>query len=384
MTPHPWHPHLFLRQWIEDQRGRRNQQYEHKILFLRPNASARACYRDLRLCRIRNLKYLKHLHAFVGLFPKDYPSSAFRNHPALFQVEEDIDVQIFIPVKGKVTPKAQVVPWGIRRIGAEKAWSKTQGKGVRVAVLDTGIAYDHPDLHNNVKGGVNILNPLLPPYDHNGHGTHVAGTIGAVNNQFGVVGVAPKVDLYAVKAFNKDGTAKLSDIIKAIDWCIGNGIQIINMSFGFNEPSASFREAIARAHQAGIIMIAASGNKGTRGRLEYPAQFEETIAVSSINEQDQISKFSTIGPNIDLAAPGEKITSTWLNDSFRELSGTSMAVAHVSGVAALMLSRYPNLTPQQLSYMLRRSATRLKDSSSFAQGFGVVNASVLAERAVGE
>lgn len=355
-----------------------NNFYVRRIIFVKPKSSPMACLRDMQYHHVRDIKYLKGLNAFVGLFPKNTFASMFRAHPDIYQIDDDIEVKIFIPYKGKIVNKSQVIPWGIKKIGADKAWQTTQGEGVRVAVIDTGIAFDHPDLQKNVKGGVNILNSILPPYDHNGHGTHVAGTIGAVNNEMGVVGVAPKVSLYAVKAFNKDGTAKLSDIIRAIDWCIENNIDIINMSFGFNEPSPTFREAIIRAQQAGIIMVAASGNKGTRGRLEYPAQFAETIAVSSINENNEITDFSTIGPGVDLTAPGEKITSTWLNNSFRDLSGTSMSVAHVTGVAALLLSRYPNIKPNQVSSILKDSALRIRNISTYAQGSGIINASFLA------
>lgn len=377
MTPNPWLPPFNRRRFREAQLF--NNNYIRKILFMRPNASPKACYSELRKCKNSQINYLRGLNAFIGLFPRNSFIDRFKNHPDIFHIEEDLEVKIFIPFKGRIVNRSQVVPWGIKKIGAEKAWPVTQGEGVRVAVLDTGIDFNHMDLRGNISGGTNILNPLFPPFDQNGHGTHVAGTIGAVNNELGVVGVAPRVNLFAVKAFNKDGTAKLSDIIKAIDWSIENNMQIINMSFGLNEPSPSFREAIIRAHQAGILMIAASGNKGTRGRLEYPAQFSETVGVTSINENDKISEFSTIGPKVDITAPGEKITSTWLNNSFRELSGTSMAVAHVSGVAALLLSRYPNLTSYQLFYLLKRSAVRLGNAPMFAQGAGIVNAAVLAE-----
>ncbi|OEF99418.1 hypothetical protein BHF71_02205 [Vulcanibacillus modesticaldus] len=372
MTPPPLFPPFDPRK--RNHPGQR--EYINKILFVKPKVPPFRCYHDLINSKITNLKYLKKLNAFIGLFPKNSLAEQFRHHPDVFQIEDDIDVQIFIPFKGKIVPKTQMIPWGIERVGAQKAWYYSQGKGVRVGVIDTGIAFDHPDLERNIKGGVNIINPLLSPYDYNGHGTHVAGTIGAVNNEYGVVGVAPKVDLFAIKAFNKDGTAKLSDIIKAIDWSIENEMDIVNMSFGFNEPSPTFREAIIRAQQAGVLMIAASGNKGTRGRIEYPAQFDETIAVSSINEKNQISNFSTIGPQVDLAAPGEKIISTWPNNSFRELSGTSMAVAHVTGVAALILSRYRQLSTYELAEVLKSSAIRLKNISSFAQGAGVVNAAI--------
>lgn len=378
MAPNPIFPPFY--------RGNRrhplyNNQYERKILFLRSGVPPDVFLQNLRGCKIKELKYLRGLNAFVGLFPRNPYTDNFLRHPDIFQIDEDLEVKILIPFKGTIVNRSQVIPWGIERIGAEKAWPVTQGQGVRVAVIDTGIAFDHSDLNRNVKGGTNILNSFLPPYDHNGHGTHVAGTIGALNNQLGVVGVAPKVDLFAVKAFKKDGTAKLSDIINAIDWSIENKMDIINMSFGFNEPSPTFREAVIRANQAGILMIAASGNKGTRGMLEYPAQFNETVAVSSINENNEISKFSTIGPGIDLTAPGEKIMSTWLNNSFRELSGTSMSVAHVTGVAALLMSRYPKLPASEINYILKGYARKLQNSSYIAQGAGLVNAAVFQEAA---
>lgn len=348
--------------------------YVNRILFIKLGHSPLSCYHELQKYNISNLCYLKRLNAFIGLFQKE-KTNYFSYHPDIFRIDEDIEVQIHIPVKGKISPRAQVIPWGIKRIGADNSWEVSQGRGVKVAVLDTGIAYDHPDLTRNIKGGTNIISPLLSPYDHNGHGTHVAGTIGAVNNQYGVVGVAPKVSLYAVKAFNKDGTAKLSNILKAIDWCIDNDMDIINMSFGFNESSPTFREAIVRCYQSGILMVAASGNKGTQGRIEYPAEFQETIGVSSIDEKNQISSFSTIGPQVDLAAPGENIISTWPNDSFRELSGTSMAVAHVSGAAALLKSRYPRISSNELSYLLQRNASKI-NASPIAQGAGLVNAKI--------
>ena len=379
MTPYPWRRPPFFPPPFQQGPQIKNEQYIKKIIFIRPGVSIGEAYYDLKLCGTRGLKYLKGLHAFVGNFPVN-SNSEFLTKQDIFHVEEDIEVKIHVPIKGKLLTKPQIIPWGVKRIQADKVWPVTQGKGIRVAVLDTGIAYDHPDLQPNVKGGVNLLNRFLPPYDHNGHGTHIAGTIGAVNNKIGVVGVAPQVHLFAVKAFNKDGTAKLSDIIKGIDWCINNKIQIINMSFGFNEPSSTFQEAVNRAHQAGIVMIAASGNKGTRGRLEYPAQFGETVAITSINQENKISSFSTIGPSVDVAAPGEKITSTWLNNSYRELSGTSMAVAHVTGVAALMMSKY-RMSTNEVRSLLRQSAVPIQ-ASAYAQGAGVVNASILARAAV--
>lgn len=354
--------------------------YVSKILFLKNDHSPITCYQALKKYNIKNLTYLKKLNAFIGLFQRNTSYDNFKNLSDIYLIDEDIEVKIYIPKEGKIATKSQVVPWGIRRIGADKYWHISQGSGVKIAVIDTGIAYDHPDLKDNIKGGINILDTKLSPYDDNGHGTHVAGTIGAVNNQSGIVGVAPRASLYAVKTFNKDGTAKLSNIIKAIDWSIENEMDIINMSFGFTEPSPTFREAIKRAHKSKVLMIAASGNKGTRGLIEYPAQYNETIGISSINENNEISDFSAIGPQVNFTAPGENINSTWLNDSFRELSGTSMSVAHVSGVAALVISKSPSISPDKLVNLLKHTAEKLNNINPLAQGAGVVNAKIISNK----
>lgn len=351
--------------------------YVSKILFLKNNKSPTNCYNELKKTKTKNLTYLKKLNAFVGLFQKSSNYDTLKNLSDIFLVDEDIEVKIFIPREGKIVTKSQVIPWGIKKVEADKFWHISQGETVKVAVIDTGIAYDHPDLKENVAGGVNILEKQKPPYDDNGHGTHVAGIIGAVNNQSGIVGIAPRTNLYSVKTFNKDGTAKLSNIIKAIDWSIENEMDILNMSFGFNEPSPTFKEAIKRAYEAGVLMVAASGNRGTRGLIEYPAQFDETIGISSINENDEISDFSAIGPQVTLTAPGENIISTWLNKSFRELSGTSMAVAHVSGVAALIINKSPLISSTELAYILKQSAKKINNINPQAQGAGIVNANIL-------
>jgi subtilisin family serine protease len=138
----------------------------------------------------------------------------------------------------------------------------------------------------------------------NGHGTHVAGTIAGLRNRFGVVGAAPKAKLYAVQAFDSNGEAFTSDIIQGIDWCIRNRMQVINMSFGLTQFSASLQEMIRKAHRSGIVMVASCGNSGkSKGVIDYPARFPETIAVAASTENNKIADFSSRGAGISLAAP---------------------------------------------------------------------------------
>ncbi len=179
--------------------------------------------------------------------------------------------------------------------------------------------------------------------DDSGHGTHVAGIVAATDNAIGVIGVGPEIDLYAVKVLDKKGRGRLSDLIDALNWCINNDIQVINMSLGSLQDNPSFHEAVQNTYQAGITQIAAAGNYGQEsGEISYPARYPETIAVSSVDQFGNLDPFSSRGDEIDLAAPGVNVRST-LNDGLYELmSGTSMAAPHVTGTVALILSTIPD------------------------------------------
>ncbi len=236
----------------------------------------------------------------------------------------------------------QEFPWNMLMIGANLAWPQTQGTSIRVAVIDTGIDLDHPDLYDNIKGNINIIKEKKTGDDDSGHGTHVAGIVAAVDNLVGVIGVGPKIDLYAVKVLDKKGRGWLSDLIDALDWCIGNDIQIINMSLGSLQENLSFHEAVTNAYKAGITLIAAAGNYGQgSGDISYPARYPETIAVSSVDQFGNLDPFSSRGAEIDFAAPGVEVRSTFIDGSYLLLSGTSMAAPHVTGTVALILSTVP-------------------------------------------
>lgn len=318
---------------------------------------------------IRPVKYLKQLGILIAEGPAESVAK-IEQHPDVEHAEADVRIHLTEPqVKTKTVP-LQEVPWGIERIEARRVWRKTSGAGVKVAVVDTGISTQHPAFQTNYRGGVNILSPMFPPEDYNGHGTHVAGIIGGNALDIGVVGVAPNCSLYAVKAFNRKGSANLSDLLTAINWCIENKMNIINMSFGMEKLSEALKQAIQIAYAKGIIMVAATGNKGLKGHVDFPARYEETIAVTSVSPQDIMSSFSNQGNRMDLAAPGEKILSAWLNQSKKEMSGTSMAVPHVSGTIALMLSISSKLSPEEIRSILQRTSQKMEGLSRI----GVVNA----------
>ncbi len=296
-----------------------------------------------------------HQYSIIPAIAIEVPNAALQGlarNPNILRIEPDAVAWAspYTPVgsKGKPTktgkpqpptPPAQVTPWGVVRIGAESAWSTYRGAGVNVAVIDTGIDLTHPDLKANIKGGINCIRPSKSPADDNGHGTHVAGTIAALNNSIGVVGVAPNASLYAVKVLNAAGSGSYSDIIEGIDWCANNDIQVANMSLGGSSDVQALEDACIAAQQAGVIIVAAAGNS-YGGSVGYPAAYPSVIAVSATDSSNKIAIFSSIGPEVEIAAPGVAIYSTYKGGAYATMSGTSMASPHVAGTIALMWSSY--------------------------------------------
>jgi subtilisin family serine protease len=249
----------------------------------------------------------------------------------------DDDVEVFALAKPSPTQPAEVLPWGIDRIDADLVWGITTGDPVKIAIVDTGIDVKHPDLVDNLKGGVSTVWYTTSYNDDNGHGTHVAGIAAAIDNEIGVIGVGPKIDLYAVKVLDRRGSGYLSDVIEGLDWAIANRMQVVNMSLGTDSDVQSFREAVARVNATGITQVAAAGNTG--GSVIYPAAYPKVIAVSATDNTDTIASWSSRGPEIDLAAPGVSIYSTYKGSTYKTLSGTSMAAPHVAGTVALVLTQ---------------------------------------------
>ncbi|OCA82143.1 S8 family peptidase [Pseudobacillus wudalianchiensis] len=236
------------------------------------------------------------------------------------------------------------VPKGVELIQAPKIWSETKGKGITVAVLDTGCDTSHPDLQERIIGGRNFTdddgsNPDIFK-DYNGHGTHVAGTIAAQKNDKGVVGVAPEASLLIVKVLNKNGSGQYDWIIKGINYAIEQKADIISMSLGGPSDTPELYEAIKRAVANNVLVVCAAGNEGdgddSTDEFAFPGCYNEVISVGAVNLERRSSHFTNSHNEIDLVAPGEEILSTYLNGKYATLSGTSMAAPHVSGALALI------------------------------------------------
>jgi subtilisin len=294
--------------------------------------------------------------------------AALRADPSVAAVAPDFEVHTMV----------QTMPTGINRIDGELS-STVSGNGsgsvnVDVAIIDTGIDVDHPDL--NVVGGTNCVGGSSFD-DDNGHGTHVAGTVAARDDANGVVGVAPGARLFAVKVLSAAGSGSISQIICGIDWVTARAstIEVANMSLGGSSPFGSFsgctssfdpmHPAICRSVQAGVTYAVAAGNSDANANSFVPATYAEVITVSALADfnglpgggaaatcradvDDTIADFSNWGADIDLIAPGVCILSTFPGGGLNTFSGTSMASPHVAGAAALFKSANPGATPAQV------------------------------------
>ena len=276
------------------------------------------------------------------------------------------------------------VPKGIEMIQAPKIWKKTKGKGITVAILDTGCDLTHPDLKDQIIGGRNFTNddngdPDVYK-DYNGHGTHVAGTIAAIQNNNGVVGVAPEAKLLIIKVLDKKGSGQYEWIINGINYAIEQKADIISMSLGGPVDVPELHEAIQTAVQHNILVVCAAGNEGdgndSTDEFAYPGSYNEVISVGAVDLNRNSSRFSNSNNEVDLVAPGEKILSTYLNGTYATLSGTSMATPHVSGAMALIKvlansSFERNLTEPELYAQLIKRTVPLGNSPKL-EGNGLI------------
>ena len=264
----------------------------------------------------------------------------------------------------------QEIPWGIKRINAPAAWKKINYSNVRVAVLDSGVNYNHPDL-KSVKNGYNAIDPSKPALDDHGHGTHVAGTIAAVADGKGVAGVVPGIQLYAVKVLDSAGGGKISAVASGVEWAVKNGINVINMSLSSRWDSA-VDDMITAAYKAGITIVASAGNYGNQVR--FPANMNETIAVGAIGMDDTVPEFSCRGNDLDFVAPGVDIYSTTKDGGWGNNTGTSMAAPHVAGLAALAVAAGAR-GPVEVKTALQNAAAPLATVPyAIWQGKGLIDA----------
>lgn len=267
----------------------------------------------------------------------------------------------FEPCKKVTDPKKknEVVPWNIACVAGTPSQNKYRGKHIKVAVIDSGID-THDEL--NTKGWVDFSDRVngYKPVDNSGHGTSMAGVIAARINGIGFEGIADEAELYSVKIFDRENTASVSTVVKAIEWCIANDIDIINMSFGMEHPSSILAGEIKKAYDRGILMIGAAGNDTSE--IQYPAAYPEVISVGSIDPNLNASDFSD-NDKVDLVAPGEDAQTIAYLGAYGIAEGTSIAAAHVTGVAAAVKSAKRKAGNAQLREALCSSAVILKDKS---------------------
>jgi subtilisin family serine protease len=301
--------------------------------------------------------------------------------------------------------------WNLARIGMPQAWAiVTDTSALTVAVLDSGVALDHPDLQGQIwtnrgeipgndvdddgngyiddlhgwhfyhvySGGQALPDQNNDVRDGNGHGTHVAGIIGAAaDNGEGIAGVAWRARLMPVRVLDDDAFGWESDVVAGLNYAVANGARVVNMSLGLAQAGPALAEAVARAEAQGVLVVAAAGNTG--GPMLYPAAYPTVLSVGASDRSDRRAGFSSFGPRLDLLAPGEAILSTWNGVPYFVRSGTSMAAPQAAGVAALLHTRMPQITPAAIRACLLASAVDLgPPGRDDATGWGLLNAGVVA------
>jgi len=311
-------------------------------------------------------------YSFAG---SERQAAALARHPKVRRVEADQPVQAL----------AQATPTGIRRVDADGATAAGHtGAGAVVAVIDTGVDLDHPDLAANINStGKDCVNNDAVAQDDDGHGTHVAGTIAALDNTAGVVGVGPAIKIEPVKVLDANGSGTWAGVICGIDYVTSKAttITVANMSLGgssgedaTNCASSTLHQAICNSVNAGIFYAVSAGNNGGNASGQVPAKYDQVTTVSALEDtdgapgglggcvtggppsgrycDDAFATFSNYGSAVDVVAPGVKIHSTYWNNTYATASGTSMASPHVAGVAALVRAAQPSLTPAAVKFHL--------------------------------
>jgi thermitase len=265
--------------------------------------------------------------------------------------------------------------WNLPAIRAENGWDLTRGKEeVIVAVIDTGVDLNHPDLKNRIIEGHNILENNNFPDDDNGHGTHVAGIIASeTNNQEGTAGITWYNKIMPVKTMEAGGYGTSFDIAKGIMWAVDHGADVINLSLGNYQTSEMMKHAVDYAYKHNVVMVAAAGNDNST-QPSYPAAYPEVLAVSAVDFNGSRASFSNYGDYVDVTAPGVQIPSTYFNQQYAALSGTSMATPHVAGLAALIRSENPSLSNQEVMNIIKKTAYDLGVRGNDAEfGTGLID-----------
>jgi subtilisin len=299
--------------------------------------------------------------AVAGRFPEQ-AREALEKNPNVDYVEPDGRMQAI-----------ETLPWGIDRVDADLAHADGYtGSGGDIAILDTGIDSDHPDLQANLGTGKAYVDSTTggePWDDDNSHGTHCAGIADAVDNSEGVVGVSTAATLHAVKVLASDGYGYYSDIAAGLEWTANQGYDVASMSLGGTSGSYTIRNACQYAVDNGVLVVAAAGNDGTADSVRYPAKYSSVIAVSATTSSDGLAYFSSYGPEVELAAPGYSIYAT-VPGGYGYKSGTSMACPHVAGAGGQLMAA--GLSNTEARQTLRDTAEDIGLSEN-KQGYGLLD-----------
>ena len=333
-----------------------------------------------------DIRYSYHIiPAIAASIPESAIGGLSRN-PHVIAVQPDIEIRAV----------DDYMPWGIARIGADVVQDAgNTGSGIKVAIIDTGVDYNHPDLSSafgTIKG-YDFVNGDTDPMDDNGHGTHVAGIIAADDNDVGIVGVAPGVELYALKVLDSTGSGSFSNVVAALEWATGGStlpgsvcVDITNNSYGSSQdpdywyhwlglPGLVETAFSLSYYQDGVLNVAAAGNEyAGEDTVIYPARYDSVIAVAATDQNDDRAYFSSTGPDVELTAPGLSIYST-VPGGYATYSGTSMACPHVVGAAALVNAAHPSWTNEQIRQQLQATADDLgTPNRDNLYGYGLVDA----------
>lgn len=292
-----------------------------------------------------------------------------RRHPTIATIHEDAIIGLSPAPSCPAPPSStQVVPWGPRRVGATtssiRVGGGTPNVNVDIFIIDTGVQLNHPDLRV-VQPGISYVPGQTSANDQNGHGTHVAGIVGAVDNLYGVVGVCPGANIYPVRVLDASGSGQFSTVIAGVNYVRSlkvsnpNRRMVANMSLGASVGTTAYNildVAVASAIAAGVPFAVAAGNSSSSASQFSPAHVTTAMCVGAITEANAFASYSNLGSAVSIDAPGDKILSTYLNSSYATLSGTSMASPVVAGIAALYLTQNPSKTPAQIKAALVAAA----------------------------
>lgn len=283
-----------------------------------------------------------------------------------------------VPDRVSTMDGGEVADWGHGSIDVPSAWKVTKGKGVVVAILDTGCDFDHRDLKEQIVGSKDFTGSRSGASDVNGHGSFCAGVVAAAENSTGVVGVAPEAKLLIVKVLGDKGSGSSSGIAAGIDYAADQGAHVISMSLGSTQRDPFTCAAIDRAVARGVIVCVAAGNSGPReNTVGWPGSCPDAVCVAAVDESLHAAGFSSRGQRLDVSAPGVAIRSCYPGDRFATMSGTSMATPYVAGCAALYVAAVKakggKVDPKEFASLIASTARDLAPPGrDTATGYGLI------------